>query len=211
MKSEAASWQTTPDSVRKRVRDLESDRHTAQQLAALLKRDGIDALHASGELRTLVGRLAPEEGASGVSLLEALPMRVPLINKVTAGYPADFTDLGYPARIADEYVSVPGIEDPDAFAARVVGDSMTPQYCEGDIVVFSPLRDTASGSDCFVRFDESVGGESTFKRVYFEEDAQSRAMIRLQPINPEYPPRSVRREDVAGLYAAVYVVRRVGG
>jgi len=34
--------------------------------------------------------------------------------------------------------------------------------------------------------------------------------VRLQAINPAYPGRVVRREEVAGLYPAVSVMRRVG-
>lgn len=44
---------------------------------------------------------------------------------------------------------------------------MLPDYREGDVVVFSPARAVASGSDCFVRLEPDH--ESTFKRVFFEE------------------------------------------
>jgi SOS-response transcriptional repressor LexA len=82
---------------------------------------------------------------------------------------------------------------------------MAPDYREGEIVVFSPQLPTPSGSDCFVRLERDH--ETTFKRVYVENKGKS---IRLQPINPAYPPRVVAREDVSGLYAAAYVMRRVG-
>lgn len=136
-----------------------------------------------------------------------LPREVPLINKVAAGYPCEFTDLGYPARVADEYVRCPDLADPDAFAARVVGDSMLPAYAEGDIVVFSPAKPVKSGADCFVRLEPDHA--STFKRVYFEQDSEGGEMIRLQPLNNTYPPRTVPREHVAGLYAAAAVLRRI--
>ncbi len=137
-----------------------------------------------------------------------LPLEVPLINRVAAGYPRSFTDLGYPVRVADEYVRCPDLADPDAFAARVVGDSMLPEYREGDIVVFSPARAVASGMDCFVRIEPDH--ESTFKRAYFERGAGGEELIRLQPLNPEYPGRVLGREQVSGLYAAVSVMRRIG-
>ena len=115
-----------------------------------------------------------------------------------------FTDLDYPAAVADAYIACPDVTDPDAFAARVVGDSMEPAYREGEIVVFSPALDTPSGSDCFVRLVRD--NETTFKRIYHEDDGRT---IRLQPLNPQYPPRLVDREEVAGMYAAMYVMRRV--
>lgn len=146
-------------------------------------------------------------GAAGVSarVLVGVPAEVPLINSVAAGYPREFTDLGYPARVADQYVRCVDVHDPDAFAARVVGDSMEPDYREGDVVVFSPARALKSGMDCFARLEPDH--DSTFKRVYFERGADGAELIRLQPLNSKYPPRTLPREQVAGLYAAVTVMR----
>jgi len=212
-----AAWERTPDDVRADVARLRAARTASEsagrRLAAILASGEIDRAHRSGELRRLVERIRPEEGETadapappGASRVDAaLPMEVPLINRVAAGYPAGFTDLGYPARAADEYVRVPDLHDPDAFAARVVGDSMEPEYREGDIVVFSPARDLEDGCDCFARLEPDH--ESTFKRVYFETGAGGEQLIRLQPVNNRYPPRTLDRENVAGLYRAVSVTR----
>src|SRR5947207_514984 len=84
------------------------------------KRGAMDEAHKSGELKRLVGEIAPEEGnreqATGNrgEAERALPLEVPLINRVAAGYPREFTDLGYPARAAAEYVRCPDLSDPDA-------------------------------------------------------------------------------------------------
>lgn len=131
---------------------------------------------------------------------------VPVINKVSAGYPSDFTDLGYPPRVADQFIIAPGVDDPDAFACRVHGDSMSPKYTAGDIVVFSPAAPWKDGADCFVRFED---GRTTFKRVYAESDAAGQEMLRLQPRNDRYKPQVIAREAIAGLYRAVSVYRGV--
>jgi transcriptional regulator with XRE-family HTH domain len=222
---EAARWAQTPASVRREARRLAGRERDAQRLAALLREDGVDEAYRSGELRRLVERLAPDEGEGrgdgdagpgedrgdvsdrGNLARAKLPVEVPLINRVAAGYPCEFTDLGYPARVADEYVQCPDLGDPDAFAARVVGDSMEPVYREGDVVVFSPARGVVSGSDCFVRLEHDA--HTTFLRVYFEGDGE-RELIRLQPLNSDYPPRVLGREEVAGLYRAVSVTRWIG-
>ena len=199
------------ETVRAEVAKLEAAREAARDLAAMLREAGagrsLDALHASGALRRLVDRISPpEEGREAGSELVPLAMgrSVPLINKVAAGYPTEFTDLSYPARVADEYVRCPEVTDADAFAARVVGDSMSPAYGEGDVVVFSPARVVADGHDCFVRLERDA--QTTFKRVYFEEGGEK---IRLQPLNSAYPPRVLEREEVAGMYAAVAVIKKV--
>ena len=122
---------------------------------------------------------------------------VPIINKVAAGYPADFDDLDYPAGVADDYVRCPDLHDPNAFAVRVVGDSMEPRFCEGDIVIFSPAAEVHNGDDCFIRFAEPH--ETTFKRVFFEPDNK----VRLQPRNEKYSPTIVDGKRINGLYRAV--------
>jgi len=122
---------------------------------------------------------------------------VPVINKVAAGYPNDFDDLDYPVGIADDYVRCPGLHDPNAFAVRVVGDSMEPKFKEGDIVVFSPAAEVSNGDDCFVRF--TTPHETTFKRVFFEPDNK----VRLQPRNENYSPIIVDGQRINGLYKAV--------
>jgi len=209
-----ARWHRMPEPVRREMTQLRSDRMAGRRLAELLRAcdraqngRGLDEAYRSGELQRLVSHLAPEAGTGPgeAPVREWLPVEVPVINKVAAGYPREFTDLGYPARVADEYVRAPDLDDPDAFAARVVGDSMEPDYREGDVVVFSPARDVRSGMDCFARLDPD--NETTFKRVYFEEENGGPGRIRLQPLNSAYPPRVLERERVLGLYAAVSVIR----
>ncbi|MHA7814645.1 MAG: helix-turn-helix domain-containing protein [Phycisphaerales bacterium] len=209
-----AHWEQTPGPIRADYQAMHEKDQSARQLARLLTRStqlgaSLDDLYASGVLRRAIDRVDPEHADEpGETPRVRLANQVPLINKVTAGYPADFTDMDYPARVADEYIRTPDLSDPDAFAARVVGDSMHPNYLEGDIVVFSPARQVQSGADCFVRFEENA--QSTFKRVYFETGSDGAELIRIQPINNAYAPTTVHREEVAGLYAGVSVIRSIG-
>jgi phage repressor protein C with HTH and peptisase S24 domain len=122
---------------------------------------------------------------------------VPVINKVAAGYPTDFDDLDYPAGVADDYVRCPDLHDANAFAVRVVGDSMEPKFREGDIVVFSPAADVRSGDDCFIRF--ATPHETSFKRVFFESGKK----LRLQPRNEKYSPTIIDGDRINGLYRAI--------
>lgn len=128
---------------------------------------------------------------------------VPIINKVSAGYPSDFDDLDYPVGVADDYVRCPDLHDPNAFAVRVVGDSMEPKFFGGNIVIFSPAAEVRSGDDCFVRF--AMPHETTFKRVFFESDNK----IRLQPRNEKYSPMVVDGKRVNGLYRAMVKYERL--
>jgi len=162
---------------RKFIRNLIDKKTNPSELAALVSEGALDVEQVKSPLAA--GRL------------------VPVINKVAAGYPTDFDDLDYPAGIADDYVRCPDLHDPNAFAVRVVGDSMEPKYREGDIVIFSPAAEVHSGDDCFVRF--TMPHETTFKRVFFDPDNK----VRLQPRNEKYSPTIVDGKRINGLYRAV--------
>ena len=206
----AAAWQTTPDEVRQTVEQLAADAERGRQLAAWLKsqagatkqRGGkdLDAIYRSGQLSKRINAVLKPvaDPPAPIGPLDTAP-RIPLINRVAAGNPSTFTDLDFPPGVADDYVAVPGLEDADAFATRIVGASMQPKYQEGDIVVFAPAADVIDGCDAFVRLEPEH--EVTFKRVYFDEDQHT---IRLQPLNPDFPARVVPREQVAGMFRAVW-------
>ncbi|MEM1011304.1 MAG: S24 family peptidase [Planctomycetota bacterium] len=190
-----AHFARTPPDVRAMLLSL------ARRASAQESESGVDLDEAlnNGALRSLVETTAANVQPTRINA-------VPVINKVSAGYPREFTDLDFPARHADAHVSCPEIDDPDAFAARVCGDSMNPLYREGDIVVFSPRAQPLHGDDCFVRLAD---GESTFKRVFYEEaepddEGHRRGVVRLQPRNEKYPPRVLDAEDVSAIYRAVY-------
>jgi repressor LexA len=225
----AARWQNAPDEVRAQAQ-------AGAELARVLRdhtrrrKDGAKSLDdpalrrelsrliqatldtPSSSLDSGTGSGGASKSSSRIEPLSigptaALRGKVPLINKIAAGYPRDFTDLGYPARVADEYVwAPPDVEDPDAFAATVVGESMQPEYREGDVVIFSPRAKVTDGCDCFVRLEPDH--ESTFKRIFFD-DKKGR-IIRLQPLNNRFPSRTVDREQVAGLYRAVARMQKLG-
>ena len=260
---EAGAWAAAPEAVRERVEAAERRAERGERLALWLRdhaqrRKGeggkdLDALYRSGQLSRRVREvLEPGGGATpGVSASADMPhprreaaepqgaagggwRRVGLVNKVAAGQPSEFTDLGYPADVADEYVSVPrevlagalpdasaperasasawgGADGEGMFAAKITGSSMEPKYHEGDLVLFSEAVDAVSGRDCFVRLVDN--DEMTFKRVYFEDgcgtvlegDAGERAThVRLQPLNPEYEATRWDREAVAAVYRAVW-------
>jgi len=188
---EAAAWEQTPPEVRAQARQWRDRAEAVQDLARLIRaRVGDEAPRP----------IAPTDPAHA-------PPPIPLINRVAAGLPEDFTDLDYPPGVADQTIPAPGdgsgaVHDPDRFAARVTGDSMRPDYTPGDVVVFSPLADVNPGDDCFVRLEPDH--ETTFKRVFFDHGDDGEPLIRLQPLNPKFPPRLVPRQQVAGMYRAVW-------
>ncbi|UCG58071.1 MAG: helix-turn-helix domain-containing protein [Phycisphaerales bacterium] len=177
------SAQAEKEKWRRLVKKLLDKKASVKRLGSLLAKNGLDTEQDMPVLAA--GRL------------------VPVINKVAAGYPTDFNDMDYPVGVADDYVRCPDLHDPNAFAVRVVGDSMEPKYREGDIVIFSPAADVQSGDDCFVRF--ATPHETTFKRAFFEPDDK----IRLQPRNEKHSPTTVDGKRINGLYRAIIKYERL--
>jgi len=177
IKQQYESAEAENKKLRQVVKNIKDKKTSPDQLDSILSQSQINTQQQPGSLAA--GRL------------------VPIINKVAAGYPTDFNDLDYPVGIADDYVRCPDLHDPNAFAVRVIGDSMEPRFHEGDIVILSPAAEVRNGDDCFVRF--TMPHETTFKRVFFEADNK----VRLQPRNENYSPIIVDGKRIDGLYRAV--------
>lgn len=138
----------------------------------------------------------PEEGQETAAGL----VRVPIINKASAGLPQDFTDLEYPPGVADQYVAVPDITDPNAFAFYVDGDSMEPDFPDGTLLIASPNTVPVNGAPCFVRFGPTAKLTGcTFKRVYVMPNRH----MRLVPINRKYAETEVPQEDLLGVWPII--------
>lgn len=186
-----AHMERIPSDIRQEYESSEAE----NQKWRLFIRNIINKKSDAAQIDTLLAESQLDIESGNSSLSASRP--IPVINKVSAGYPADFTDLDYPVGVADDYVRCPDLHDPNAFAVRVIGDSMEPKFVEGNIVIFSPAGEVHNGDDCFVRFVDPV--ETTFKRVFFESENK----VRLQPRNEKYSPMMIDGKRISGLYRAV--------
>ncbi|MBN1765238.1 MAG: helix-turn-helix domain-containing protein [Sedimentisphaerales bacterium] len=208
-----AHLEKLPADVRESFEQFEAENDKLRSVLKKIVSDDPDKmryLESEGAPNLLERPAAPgikrDASGAGVAGYEKLPTAgklVPVINKVTAGYPADYGDLGYPPGGADDYVRCPDLHDANAFAVRVVGDSMEPKFQEGDIIIFSPQAEVRNGDDCFVRLTDPH--ETTFKQIFFEENGN----IRLQPRNHSYTPQILPREKINGLWRAVIKYERL--
>lgn len=74
---------------------------------------------------------------------------------------------------------------------KVKGDSMYPEYLDGDTLIVLVQPDCESGDDCIVMVN---GNEGTFKRVFKSENG-----IVLQPLNNQYAPMPYSNEQIEQL------------
>lgn len=66
------------------------------------------------------------------------------------------------------------------FGLKIKGDSMSPEYLDGDTIILEKVNDCESGQDVVVMVN---GNDGTFKRFFKNESG-----IILQPLNPEFQP-----------------------
>lgn len=112
-------------------------------------------------------------------------IKIPILGKVPAGVPIEAIEdiLGYediPASMLNN--------DENYFALKVNGDSMFPDYHDGDTIIVKQQPDCESGDDCVVMVD---GEDATFKRVIKQEKG-----IILKPLNNRYDPYSFSEYDI---------------
>lgn len=151
----------------------------------------LDKLYKSGHLHTLAGgNVAP------------INMRfLPVVSKVAAGDPAGFTDGEYPAGWAEEFVPAPSdLDDAHAFALRVHGDSMSPRFRDGDIVICSPSS-TAENGDAVVA---KVRTDETTCKIFYLDGKN----VILSPVNPRFPAQVYQVAEVSWVYPVVICQRR---
>lgn len=121
---------------------------------------------------------------------------LPLISSVPAGKVATTFHPDY----VDDYVTVDDVKDPQAFALKVRGNSMSPRIEDGDIVIVSPQAESRNGDICVIR----VAGEDTLKKVKFEGN-----YIHLIPLNPEFEPVTVRKKEVDFVWKVVKLIKEL--
>lgn len=135
------------------------------------------------ERNNATGRTAPNVSTNFVTF--------PVIGEIAAGY-EHYADEDW----TDGNIDIPetwlkGKPKDSYFVLRVSGDSMYPQFQEGDVVlVLKQSTMDYSGQIGVVMYDDD---KATLKRV---EYVNGEDWMKLSPINPQYPPMVVRDEKL---------------
>lgn len=81
--------------------------------------------------------------------------------------------------------------DKTYFGIKVKGNSMNPNYQEGDTLIVEKTSTCNNGDDCIVAIN---GNEAFLKRVYINSNG-----ITLQALNPNYEPLYFTNDDIKTL------------
>lgn len=121
---------------------------------------------------------------------------VPVISRIAAGEGLDTEEAeAHPPGWADEFLLYKDAP-PGAFAVRVVGDSMRPDYAEGDMIVVDPRRHADRGV-CVVIYED--GGDGA-RRARLKRLRRRGRQAVLESINPDYSPVAIPLDRVCAAY-----------
>lgn len=120
-------------------------------------------------------------------------VRIPVLGSIPAGIPLEAIEDIVDWEEIPQAMCAGGKE---YFALKVKGDSMWPDYLEGDIVIVKKTPTCESGDVCAVYVN---GYDATLKRVKFSEGGE----LTTIPINPSYPPRTYTPEEIRSLPVSI--------
>lgn len=115
----------------------------------------------------------------------------PVIGEIAAGYdyPAYEDWSGDTVEIPKSYLH--GRSGDDFFVLSIKGDSMYPQYMDGDkVLILKQSTMNRSGEIGAIIYD---GDMATLKKIEYVDGED---WVKLIPINPEYTPKTIRNEDL---------------
>jgi len=150
---------------------------TFEKLANIIRALGLSV----DEVLSGIGQSAFEAAALDVRRLG----QIPVVSWVTAGDWRDVCD-GYEPGDGGEWIDsdMPGR---NVFALRVNGDSMEPEFHDGEILTVNPHTETLPGDFVVVKNSE---GETTFKQL-----KRYGSSWVLHPLNPKYEDHVLKRGE----------------
>lgn len=147
----------------------------------------------------LIERLTAGSNISGTN---GAAGRVPLISWVTAGMMCEAIDNFSPGD-ADDWLESPFPHGKHTYCLKIRGDSMWPDYKDGEIIQIDPEVAARHGDDVIARTPD---GKASFKRLQEDNDGQY-----LLALNPDFPDRIIRVPEgtvVCGVCTGSWMDRR---
>jgi SOS-response transcriptional repressor LexA len=150
---------------------------TFDKLANIIRTLGLSV----DEVLSGIGQEAPE--AQGMDLRRL--SQIPVVTWVTAGRWPDVCDAYEPG--GDEEWIDSDVRGRNVFALRVTGDSMEPEFHDGEVLTVNPHAESLPGDFVVVKNSD---GETTFKQL-----KRYGTKWVLHPLNPKYEDQVLKRGE----------------
>ena len=152
--------------------------------------------HAHLQAHLQIGEPSPDMNVEPLSAKGLA--KIPVISWVTAGKWKEVCDAFEPGD-ADEWIES-DIKGVHVFALRVTGDSMEPEFKDGEIIIVNPHLEATPGDFVVVKNKQ---GQATFKQL---KKYGNRWV--LHPLNSRYPDLEVKKGDFSIIGRVVKKERR---
>ena len=122
---------------------------------------------------------------------------VPLIGFAEAGAGGFFDDGGFPVGKGWDEIAFPAVNDENAYALEISGESMLPAYRDGDVIIVSPASPVRRGDRVVVK---TKAGEVMVKEL----KRQTAKSVELKSLNADHPERTLSLDDVVWIARIVW-------
>ena len=146
-------------------------------------------------------KLEQAEQESGLSMQQPAPdmaaRTIPVLGWAHAGAAGNYDEIpkSWQERVPTE------CRDSKAFAIRLEGDSMSPQYLENDLLIVQPSEEGYNG--CLAVIKMHSGG-FIFRRIEIRPD-----YLRLIPLNTQWGSEDLPRDQIEWVYPVWGMWRQV--
>lgn len=186
--------------------DKNSDNISSEYLVRIAK-------HYKCRLDWLVAGIGPMESGPGYSNgreIESEARKIPILNYIQAGNPKQVVNDYMLGGGMDE-IAIDGELDQElsmgAFALIVAGNSMAPEFIDGDVVIVDPNVEPWPGDVVVAQLENSEG--ATIKKYRSRgNDESGRHVFELVPINEDYHTITVSCDNPGYIVGTVVEHRR---
>lgn len=182
------------------------DNITSEYLAKIAKAYNCDLEW----LVTGVGRMDAGHRYDNARNIDQAPRKIPVLSYVQAGNPMPVIDAYYAGSGLEDIALDSETEQEismESFALKVSGNSMAPEFKDGDVVIIDPSVKPDPGDIVVAALGE--GGEATIKKYRSRgNDSEGHHVFELVPINDDYHTVVVNSENPGHIVGTVVEHRR---
>jgi SOS-response transcriptional repressor LexA len=95
------------------------------------------------------------------------------------------------------------VPDEHAFGVRLRGDSMAPQYSDGDIAILLPSTTPVNGDTVVA----NLKNQGVFCKIMHVQ--LDRNLVKLSSYNPAYPPTEYRRDEFHWIFPVATIIKQL--
>jgi len=125
--------------------------------------------------------------------------RVPVVGTAQLGDGGYWLELEHPVGSGDGYLDIPS-NDRNAYAVRVMGDSMHPRIRSGEFVICEPNHPYGPGDEVLVK---TTDGRSMVKEFLYQRDGQ----LVLNSVNDGHARLSLPEDHVEKIHYVAAIVK----